>query len=404
MTPERNPFAPGAGTQPPELSGRESILDGARLALARTRLGRPARGQILLGLRGVGKTVLLNKIAEIAESDGYLTIVLEAPEGRRLADMLVPQLRSTLLKLSKVERARQVARRGMGILRSFAATFKVSVGDVSFGVEAEEGTADSGDLEVDLTEVLVAVGVAAREAVVPVTLLIDEVQYLTTQDLAALIVAVHRIGQKGLPFIVFGAGLPQLAGLAGEAKSYAERLFDYPGVGALDDDAARRAIQTPVTREGVSISTEALDVIVQRARGYPYFLQEWGAQTWDEAPESPITAEDAVRATIAVLTRLDQSFFRVRFDRLTPREKDYVRAMAEIGPGPHRSGDVAQVLGMLVTAAAPLRSGLIKKGMIYSPQHGDTAFTVPMFDEFLKRMIPEPPGKTGKKLKRGARR
>jgi hypothetical protein len=222
-----------------------------------------------------------------------------------------------------------------------------------------------------------------------VALFVDEVQYLGEQDLAALIVSIHKIGQRGLPFVVFGAGLPQLAALAGEAKSYAERLFDYPDVGPLPQPAARDAIRTPLAREKVDIDESALAFIVEQTKGYPYFLQEWGAHAWDVAAHSPITVEDARRATEQSVTQLDKGFFRVRLDRLTPRERDYMRAMAELGPGPHRSGDIAQALSMDVTTAGPLRSGLIRKGMIFSPQHGDTAFTVPMFDEFMRRSMPE---------------
>jgi hypothetical protein len=399
MDPRHNPFAPGAGTQPPELAGRDAILRQAELAIARVKLGRSARSQMLLGLRGVGKTVLLNRIAELAENEGYLTIVLEAPEGRRLADMLVTPLRSMLFKLSRIEHSKDVARRGLGVLRSFASAFKVAVGDVEFSVEAEAGTADSGNLEADLPEVLLAVATAAREAGKPVALLVDEVQYLSDKDLAALIVSIHRIGQKGLPLLVFGAGLPQLAALAGEAKSYAERLFDYPEVGALPKEAADDAIRTPVEREGAAIDDSALALIREHTRGYPYFLQEWGSHAWNVAEQSPITRDDVVRATAEALDHLDKGFVRVRLDRLTPREKDYVRAMAELGPGPHRSGEIAQVLRIDVTTAGPLRSGLIRKGMIYSPQHGDTAFTVPLFDEFMRRAMPDwtPDVATGRK-------
>ena len=391
MDPERNPFAPGAGTQPPELSGRESILESAALVLARVKIARPARSQLLLGLRGVGKTVLLNRIAEVAENAGYLCIALEAPEGRRLAEMLVPPLRSTLVKLSRVDGAREVARHALGVLRAFAAAFKITVGDIEFGVGRELGTADSGNLATDLPELLVAVAESAKYAEKAVALLIDEVQYLEEEDLAALIVAMHKIAQKGLPFVTFGAGLPQLAGLAGDAKSYAERLFQYVSLGPLSDAAARAAIRAPVEREGVRITDEALALIIEKTRGYLYFLQEWGSQSWNVARDSTITILDARNATEQAIEQLDEGFFRVRFDRLTPREKAYMRAMAVLGPGPHRSGDVAQALCIAVTSAAPLRSGLIRKGMIYSPQHGDTAFTVPMFDDFLKRVIPERP-------------
>lgn len=401
MDPASNPFAPGAGTRPPELAGRQALVERARIALARIHGGRPAQSQLLLGLRGVGKTVLLNRIGDLAAAAGYQTVVLEAPEDRRLVEILVPPLRSLLVRLSRGERARVAALKALGALRAFASAFQVKVGDVEFGVEPAAGTADSGSLEYDLPELLIAVAEAARQAGSAVAILIDEVQYLRESDLGALIVALHRCAQKGLPLVLFGAGLPQLAGLAGEAKSYAERLFEYPEVGKLDAAAARDAIRTPIEREGARIDDAALAVIVRETAGYPYFLQEWGARAWDAAAQSPITAADARRATADARAHLDQGFFRVRLDRLTPREREYVRAMAELGPGPHRSGDIAALLGVAVTAVGPLRASLIAKGMIYSQQHGETAFTVPMFDAFMRRAMPEwKPPRPGRRASR----
>ena len=387
MDPTRNPFAPGAGTRPPELAGREKIIEDALTALRRVQHGRSAKGQMLLGLRGVGKTVLLNRIAELAEDEGYLTVLLEAPESRRLAEMLVPPLRAVLFKLSRSDQARSLANRGLAVLRGFASAFKVKYGELEVSLDAATGTADSGHLESDLPELLMAVAQAARADGRAVALFIDEVQYLSQEDLSALIVAAHRMGQRDLPFTLFGAGLPQLAALAGEAKSYAERLFDYPPVGALDVNAASRAIREPIIDEGAAIEDDALTEIVERTQGYPYFLQEWGSLAWNAAPSSPITRRDVDRASEQAREALDNGFFRVRLDRLTPRERDYVRAMAELGPGPHRSGDIASAAGMSVTTAGPLRAGLIRKGMIYSPAHGDTAFTVPMFDAYLRRTM-----------------
>ena len=230
---------------------------------------------------------------------------------------------------------------------------------------------------------------AAAKADKPVVILVDEVQYLTRDELGALIVSVHKIGQRALPLVVFGAGLPQLAALAGEAKSYAERLFDFPPVGPLDPAAATKAVREPVLGEGATIAAAALSEIVRCTEGYPYFLQEWGSHSWNIASKSPITKADVKRATESARQALDQGFFRVRLDRLTPREKDYMRAMSELGAGPHRSGDIASELGVDVRTVGPLRSGLIRKGMIYSPSHGDTAFTVPMFDAFMRRTIPD---------------
>jgi hypothetical protein len=388
MDPRANPFAPGAGTPPPELAGRDGIISDADVALGRVKAGLPAKSQILLGLRGVGKTVLLNRISELARAQGYEVIELEAPEDRALPDMLVPPLRKLLFKLSGVEKAKNLAYRGLAVLRSFAAAFKVKYADVEVGVSSP-GTADSGNLESDLPELLVEVATAAKAAQVPIAMFVDEIQYLSEEDLAALIVADHKIAQRGLPFVLFGAGLPMVAGLAGEAKSYAERLFDYPGVGPLPEAAAGEAIREPLRKHGIAIEPGALALIIEKTKGYPYFLQEWGYHTWNLAGASPITAQDAERTTTEALRRLDSGFFQVRWDRLTPRERDYMRAMAALGLGPHRSADIAAELGIQTTSAAPIRSNLIKKGMVYSPQHGDTAFTVPMFDEYMRRAMPE---------------
>jgi len=388
VDPTRNPFAPGAGARPPELAGRESIIDAANVAMQRIRSGRQEKSQMLLGLRGVGKTVLLNRLAQLAEDMGSIVVPLEAPEGQRLAAFLAPALKSVLLRLSRVAQARELAQRGLGALRGFASAFKVSIGEIELSISAEP-IADSGNLEIDLPELMGSVGRAAQAANTSVVILLDEVQYLSEEDLRGLIVAMHRIAQRGWPVILFGAGLPQVAALAGEAKSYAERLFDYPEVGPLPPAAARSALLDPIVEEGESISEDALNRILSITEGYPYFLQEWGKHSWNTAGKSPITADDVEMASSLATVALDRSFFRVRFDRLTPREQDYLRAMAALGPGPHRSGDIADALGIKVQQAGPLRNGLIKKGMIWSPAHGQTAFTVPMFDAFMIRAIPE---------------
>lgn len=388
MDPVANPFAPGAGSRPPSLTGRDAVVTQARVALGRVKAGRHTKSMMMLGLRGVGKTVLLVRVGEIAEDQGYLSILIEAPEERSLAALIVPKLRGVLFKLSRFEKARILANRALGALRSFAGVFKVSYGEFGVIVDPEAGLAASGDLESDLTDLLIAVGEAAAAAEKPVALLIDEVQYLHKGDLAALIVAMHRIAQKGLPLILFGAGLPQLAALSGEAKSYAERLFEFPDIGPLDEEASKAAIREPIQSADASIEDEALAMIVQRTEGYPYFLQEWGSHAWNSASTSPISVADVDKAGREALAALDASFFRVRFDRLTPREQDYLRAMAELGAGPHRSGNIAETLGIAVTSAGPVRSGLIRRGMIWSPAHGQTAFTVPMFHEYMLRVMP----------------
>lgn len=391
MDPVRNPFAPGAGSQPPELAGRDKIISDAEIAMQRVLLGKHDRSQILLGLRGTGKTVLLNKIERLAESHGHLTAFIEAPEDKSLAELLYPRIHQILRKLSTFESARTAAHGAMRALRAFASAFKISVGDVSLSVDPETGTADSGILEYDLSDLFIRVGEAAQSAGKAWTLLIDEVQYLSAEELSALIVAIHRVTQKNLPVIFFGAGLPQTAALSGNAKSYAERLFNFPPVGALDESAATAAIRQPIENEDESISNDALQIIVIRTHGYPYFLQEWGYQAWNIADASPIGTNDVERASSAALRRLDEGFFRVRFDRLTRKEREYVIAMASLGEGPYRSSDVADVLGENVQSLGPRRAKIISKGIIYSPAHGDIAFTVPMFEDYLKRTSIVPP-------------
>jgi hypothetical protein len=385
LDPVRNPFAPGAGSQPPELAGRDHIIGDATVAMQRALLGRSSRSQILLGLRGVGKTVLLNTLEQKAEDLGLIVSFIEAPEGRTLADLLLPKLMQTLRKLSLTESSKALAYQGQRALRSFAGRFKLSYGDVGLSVDPEPGTADSGNLEYDLSELFLRVGRAAQAAGKGWVLLIDEVQYLKEQDYAALIVALHRAGQRNLPVLFFGAGLPQVAVLSGEAKSYAERLFAYPQVGPLDDVAAALAIRSPIEDEGATISQAALNEIFAQTKGYPYFLQEWGYQCWNLSNGPAIGLPDVKAATSQALHRLDEGFFRVRFDRLTPKERDYVLAMAQLGEGPYRSSEVAELLGEKVNALGPRRASIISKGMIYSPAHGDIGFTVPMFDDYLRR-------------------
>lgn len=390
MDPLRNPYSPGAGTPPPELAGRDKLRERVRIALQRVRLGRPAKSVLLVGLRGVGKTVLLDQFARDAEQSGMQTMRIEAPEDRSLPGMLAPELRQALIRLSRVEKARDLAKRALRGLAGFVGALKLMYVDIQVGLdfEPEPGLADAGDLEHDLQSLLKAAGEAAKAADTALVLFIDELQYVPENELAALITALHRTNQRQLPIVLVGAGLPQLRGRTGKAKSYAERLFDFPEVGSLSADDARVALANPARAEGVEFDAIALDRIVEDTGGYPYFLQEWGKHVWDVATESPITSADVEIASESAIASLDESFFRVRFDRLTPSEKRYLRAMAELGPGPHRSGDIADVLDRKVTSLGPVRSKLIAKGMVWSPSHGDTAFTVPLFDEFMHRIMP----------------
>lgn len=390
MDPVSNPFAPGAGAPPPELAGRDELLDAVRIAIARTRRGLPAKSVLMVGLRGVGKTVLLDRMRDEAEAAGNETLRVEAPENRSLPAIIAPQLRLALLNLSRNAKARDLAHRALRGLAGFANALKVKYADIEVGFDfpPEPGLADNGDLEHDLQALLTAAGAAAKEADSALALFVDELQYVEEAQLEALITALHRTAQRQLPVILVGAGLPQLRGRMGKAKSYAERLFNFPEVGPLSPDAARLAISAPTSALGVEVTPDALERIVQETRGYPYFVQEWGKHSWDAASASPITLADVAAATRIAIAELDESFFRVRFDRLTPAERRYLRAMAELGPGAHRSGDIADVLERPVTALGPTRSQLIAKGMIWSPSHGDTAFTVPLFDEFMRRIMP----------------
>ncbi len=390
MNPIGNPFAPGAGTAPPELAGREHLLETVHIAIERIRRGNPAKSLMLIGLRGVGKTVLLDRMRDEAEAAGTQTLRIEAPENRSLPAILAPQLRQCLLKLSRNDKAKDLAKRALRGLTGFAKSLKLKYSDieVGFDYDAEPGLADNGDLEHDLQDLLTVAGEAAKKGNTALAIFIDELQYVKEEELAAMITALHRTAQKKLPVVLIGAGLPQLRGKMGRAKSYAERLFDFPEIEPLSLEATKLAILKPAKELGVKVTEQALEKIFKETRGYPYFVQEWGKHSWDVAVKSPITEKDVATASKEAIAALDESFFRVRFDRLTPAEKKYLRAMAELGPGPHRSGDIAELLGREVTAIAPIKNNLIVKGMIWSPNHGDTAFTVPLFDEFMHRIMP----------------
>lgn len=382
-----NPFSPGAGSQPPELTGRDAILDNARVILTRLKNQHPDRSQMLIGLRGVGKTVLLNRVDGLARSLGCYSAMIEAPENKRLAELLAPELRRLLLQMDLLQGAKEKLWRALAGVRNFAKAFNVHIGDVGVGITLAAGIADTGDIDRDLTELLVLVGEAAAERSTVVALMIDELQYVQQAELGAFIAGLHRVSQLNLPLVLFGAGLPQLVALAGNAKSYAKRLL-FDEVGPLERRDAIRALEEPVEKVGAKFTPDALDEIVRATNGYPYFIQEWGKHAWIAASTPLISREDAIAAGKPAVAELDRSFFRVRFDRLTPTERDYLRAMAELGPMAHRSGDIAALLGRPVEQVAPVRARVITKGMAYAPAHGDTAFTVPMFDQFMKRAMP----------------
>lgn len=385
MDPYRNPFAPGAGSRPPELAGRDNILDAAKISCGRAMQGRSARSIMLLGLRGTGKTVLLNEIGRNAEQANLLVSKVEAPEGESLARLLYPEMRKIMRSLSGVEAAKQLATRGLRALRSFASIFKVDMAGVEVGVEPEPGLADTGDLQYDLPDLFTLIGKAAKAAGRGWILLIDEVQYLSEADLSALIVSLHRMSQEGLPVLLVGAGLPQVARLAGEAKSYAERLFQYPGVGALDAASAKKAVEKPIVEEEATITPAAMDHIIERTKGYPFFLQEWASVLWNNAEGPEIAFTDADNSYAETLAALDEGFFKVRIDRLTKAEVQFVKAMANLGDGPYAMADIAQALQRTQKSLGPTRASIISKGMIYSTDHGYLDFTVPLFAEFMRR-------------------
>ena len=367
------------------------MLGDAAILLGRTMRGMAEKSMLLTGLRGVGKTVLLNEIEKQARASGYRTISIEAHEDKALGPLLAPHLRSLLYDLDRIAGIGNKVKRGFAVLGAFIGAIKVEYSDVTLGldIDPEKGSADSGDLEIDLPNLFVAIAEAAVDRKTAIALFIDEVQYFKAKELGALIMAMHKIQQRQLPLVLIGAGLPILPGMAGDSKSYAERLFAFPIIGALSREHSAKALQDPAIHAGASFEEAALDEIFNLTQGYPYFIQEWGYRSWNMSPTTVITRDVVQLATQAVVDRLDASFFRVRFDRLTPNEKNFLRAMAALGSGPQRTGDIADILGNKITSIGPVRAKLIKKGMIFSPAHGEMDFTVPLFNDFIIRAIPD---------------
>lgn len=388
MNPVTNPYSPGAGTPPPALVGRDAQLTDFDVALRRLLAKRNAKSMMLTGLRGVGKTVLLNEFGRRAEGLGYLHEHYEASEDVDLPRAVAVMARKALLKLSTGRKAAAIARRSLGVLKAF--TLRLPDGpEFTIDVDAVTGPADSGDLADDLAGLFTEMGRLAAEHNRGVLFTVDEIQYVSAEHLEAVIIGLHRVAQHQLPLMLAAAGLPSLPALAGEAKSYSERLFAFPQIGRLPDVDAEAALQQPAHAEGVSWNEHAINKVVEQSQGYPYFLQEFGKQAWDAAiGPTEILRPDVDSSIPVALAELDSGFFRVRIDRATDNERSYLRAMSELGPGPHGSGDVAKELKKTTTQLGPVRDGLIKKGLIYSPRWGQIAFTVPLFDEFMKRWIP----------------
>lgn len=387
MDPRRNPYAPGAGTKPPALVGRDAQIESFDILLERLENGYAEQSMIITGLRGVGKTVLLDVFREKAEARNWATVEWEVEKSVSFESKISSQARRALLQIAPKARWTDRARRAAAVLKSFTITFNPD-GAVTAGldVEALPGAGDSGTLAEDLSDLFVALGVAARESGSGVIFLLDEIQYLATAALEALITALHKCTRRSLPITLVGAGLPQIPRLAGEARSYSERLFRFPRIGELDPHSdARAALVLPAQDLGIEYLPAAVDFVVGYTQGYPYFLQEYGRILWDETSTSPITRDDAVQIQPLVEAKLDESFFRVRTDRTTELELKYLYAMAELGPDAHRASEVARRIHRTTEQAGPIRSRLIDKGLLYTPGHGYAAFTVPQFDRFMIR-------------------
>ena len=391
MDPRKNPFAPGAGTKPPALVGRDKQIESFDILLERLENGYVEQSMIITGLRGVGKTVLLDVFREKAEARDWATVEWEVEKNAAFAPKMAAHVRRALLQIAPKARWTHRVLRAASVLKSFTLTFNPD-GAMTAGldIDALAGVGDSGALSEDLTDVLVAIGEAAQDRGVGVVFLVDEIQFLRPPDLEALIVALHKCARRSLPLTLVGAGLPQMPRLAGEARSYSERLFRFSRIGELDAGSdARDALLLPARDLGVELEPEAIDFIVEYTQGYPYFLQEYGRIVWDEASDYPVTLDDVESVLPLVEAELDESFFRVRAERTTELELRYLYAMAELGPKPHRASEVARRIQRTVEQAGPIRSRLIDKGLLYTPGHGYAAFTVPQFDRYMLRRHPE---------------
>lgn len=403
MDPHANPYTPNAGATPPVVVGRDDQQRSFDLLLARLEKGRTEQSMIITGLRGVGKTVLLREFHKKATARDWAVIDIEVSKHNNddFRRQLAREFRSALLRMSPKARWGDKARRVAAVIKSFTIAVDPD-GRITAGLDtdAAEGVADSGDLVVDLTEMLVALGEAAQEHDTGVVLLLDEIQFLQKEQLEAIVAAIHKTVQRQLPITMVGAGLPQIAELAGEAKSYAERLFKFPQIGILSADDAHAAFREPAVQEGSTFEEDALQLAAEISGRYPYFIQELGYAVWPLAASNRITKSDVSDAQQVYEEKLDSSFFKVRLDRATELEQAYLRAMAELGPEPQLAGEVARLLDRTSQQCAPTRSTLIEKGLLYTPSHGYAAFTVPHFDQFMRRSVPDlavPPVKPRRK-------
>jgi hypothetical protein len=381
MDPIKNPYTPGAGTRPSELAGRDEEIKNFKILLSRLRDGRPEQSQIITGLRGVGKTVLLNTFEDHAESAGYLSAFRELTPESSLPELLAKDVQRLLRDLKLTKKVADAVRTGLSTLSAFKLT------DPSgFELSIDLKKLQEHRLTDDFTELFLQLGRAAKEKKAGIAFFLDEIQFAKEAEFRALISALHRVMQKQLPLTLAAAGLPHIPGLAGEARSYAERLFQFPHIGALDEPDARAALVLPAEREGATYDQDAVQRTLELTQGYPFYIQEFGKHIWNLAPTSPITQRDVERAAPRAEEALDRGIYEVRIQRATQKERRYLRAMAELGIGPYKVGAVAKAMASTTTALSTVRQKLLDRGLIYATEdYGHVDFTVPRFDEFMRR-------------------
>lgn len=395
MDPIKNPYTPNAGSRPPELAGRAAELDQFRVLVGRLARGATEQSMIIRGLRGVGKTALLNVFEDQAEAAGFLTYYHELTPGAALAAELARDAQSALSRLKLSTRMLATIRSALGQLESIKLT-----GPEGIGLAVDLRRADEATLARDLSQLFLQLGGAAREDHSGVVFLLDEVQFADATQFRAVISALHRATQRSMPITLVAAGLPQIPKLTGEARSYAERLFTFPLIGNLSEADATTALVEPARAQEVGFDNNAIIAALEWTAGYPFYIQQLGKHAWNLATESPIGVEVIERAEPAAQTALDQTMYEVRIQRATNTERRYMRAMAELGSGPYRSGDIAGNVGRPTTALSPVRQSLLEKGLIYATEdYGHIDFTAPRFDEYLRRQLPyrKPRGAAGRR-------
>ncbi len=383
----RNPFTPGAGYLPPELAGRNQVIEDGQVVALRTKLHRAERGLMLIGPRGVGKTVLLKCLSEHARENGIIPVISEIRNDKSDFEDLAQKLKEALYTLDFKCKVKSYIQEAFSVLGNFVRKFSLNIGDVGVSVELHRGLGESGNMELDLSQVLLSSARAAKAASTAIGLYIDELQNLDEEAMRGIIVALHRSAQELLPLYMIGSGLPTIRTLVGKSKTYAERMFVYETIGALDEDASWAALVKPFEDNGVSVEDAAFSEMFKASAGYPFFLQECGYQVWQHAKSSPIAVDDVVAILPQVMESLDRSFFEVRFDRVTAVEKRFLMAMAQGEPEkPQSIVDIAERMGRSANSLSMMRRSLIKKGMIFSPSIGMVAYTVPMFGAYMMRM------------------